>query len=155
MAVSSFLTDISASGELDGSFLDDAVVSKLAVEIGKLGVESLLDLSLLFDFEGDRLRAEVWEFVIGIDCGDATHLFFTAVSMLKVCGEELMGDDFKVLRPRLRKRKLNYGRMVVDSESEATVRQPCVVRPLLPGVSLLGRGCSETALSNVRKPHLP
>lgn len=75
MALRAIFADFAAMGNEDGSFIDESLIDVLLGVLASTQVSSLLDLSLLFDHDGDELRTEVGEFVASNGCLEAEFLF--------------------------------------------------------------------------------
>ena len=119
MDLRALFADFAALGNEDGSFIDESLIDVLLGALASTQVSSLLDLSLLFDHDGDMLRTEVGEFVASNDCGEAEFLLFQVVAYLKTARPSDMEDTPAIpgTGRRLPKRKLMYGRMVIDFEA--------------------------------------
>ena len=86
---------------------------------------------MLFDHDGDELRTEVGELLASNGCVEAEFWVFQVVSYLKAARLEDLEDTPVIpgTGRRLPKRKLMYGRMVIDFESEYVAKRPRL-RPL-------------------------
>ena len=150
MALRAIFADFAAMGNEDGSFIDESLIDVLLGALASTQVSSLLDLSLLFDHDGDELRTEVGEFVSSNGCLEAEFLLFQVISYLKAARPEDLEDTPVIpgTGRRLPKRKLMYGRMAIDFESEYVAKRPRLQLPL-PSVPLSSSRVASTR--NIKK----
>ena len=150
MALRAILADFAALGNEDGSFIDESLIDVLLGALASTQVSSLLDLSLLFDHDGDELRTEVGEFVASNGCLEAEFLLFQVVLYLKAARPEDLEDTPVIpgTGRRLPKRKLMYGRMVIDFEAEYVAKRPRLQLPL-PSVPVSSSRIASTR--NIQK----
>ena len=119
MAVRSLLALCAAAGDGEGGFIDEDVVEKLSSKLAAIGANSLLAFHLLFDNEGDLLLSEARELAVNLGFAEAGDILATAAAHVREMSPAELSDEPDVVVKPLRKRKLMYGRMVMDIESES------------------------------------
>ena len=128
-ALQEFILQI-ADDEL--AFLEVEEVDALVAAFSDMGIESLLDLRLWFDGEGEDLMAEIREFTKNLSIEKADEVVRAVVMHLRDMPLHVLDNASAPVpvsvRAPLRKRKLIMGRMVIDREAELAALSSRAVR---------------------------
>ena len=120
MAVRSLLLTLAASGDEEGNVYEEKKADLLVEKLTSLGGSSLLSLRLLFDCEGDELIKEARELASSLGVPETAGLLPSVAQCLVETPLSELSDTLEASVKPLRKRKLVYGRMVIDFESESS-----------------------------------
>ena len=112
------------------AFLEVEEVDALVAALAEMAIESLLDLRLWFDGEGDDLMAEIREFTKNLSIEKVDEVVIAAVMHLRDMPIHVLDTVSAPVPSRapLRKRKLIMGRVVIDREAELAAHSSKAVR---------------------------
>ena len=112
------------------AFLELEEVDALVAALAEMAIESLLDLRLWFDGEGDDLMAEIREVTKNLSIENVDEVVKAAVMHLRDMPIHVLDTASAPVpvRAPLRKRKLIMGRVVIDREAELAAQSSKAVR---------------------------